>query len=62
MPNYQIAVNALNLEAKTFEIVTKNELQGIKCLCCQMISYNPNDIEYKYCGNCHQFHPITQLR
>lgn len=28
----------------------------IVCPQCKMESYNPHDIEHKYCGNCHQFH------
>jgi len=30
--------------------------KAIKCLQCGMTSYNPNDVEHKYCGNCHIFH------
>lgn len=30
--------------------------QSIICPKCGMRSYNPNDIENQYCGNCHQFH------
>ena len=30
----------------------------IRCLVCGMASFNMNDIEKKYCGNCHQFHSI----
>ncbi len=29
---------------------------AIKCLICGFVSYNPNDIEHRYCGNCHFFH------
>lgn len=29
---------------------------SITCPRCRLTSYNPNDIEHKYCGNCHQFH------
>lgn len=28
----------------------------IRCLVCGLGSYNPNDIEQKYCGYCHVFH------
>jgi len=28
----------------------------IRCSRCGMGSYNPKDIEQKYCGNCHVFH------
>lgn len=29
---------------------------SIICLCCGVRSFNPNDIENKYCGYCHQYH------
>lgn len=29
----------------------------ITCPTCGMTSYNPNDIQYRYCGNCHAFLP-----
>jgi hypothetical protein len=28
----------------------------IRCLRCGLGSYNPNDIQHKYCGYCHIFH------
>lgn len=28
----------------------------IKCPFCGMTSWNPNDVRWKYCGNCHNFH------
>ena len=28
----------------------------IRCLICNMTSYNPNDVAQRYCGNCHLFH------
>ncbi len=30
--------------------------KSITCPFCKMTSYNPNDIEQRYCGNCHAFH------
>lgn len=30
---------------------------GITCHNCHKTSHNPNDIEKRYCGNCHVFHP-----
>jgi ribosomal protein S27AE len=30
--------------------------QSIKCPQCGLVSHHPQDIENKYCGNCHQFH------
>jgi ribosomal protein S27AE len=29
---------------------------AITCPKCGMTSFNPNDVEKEYCGNCHQFH------
>ena len=43
---------------KTYEIVEKGK--AIKCLVCNMTSYNENDVREKYCGNCHQFHNILE--
>jgi len=37
---------------KDFDVKEKS----IICPKCGMRSYNPNDIENQYCGNCHQFH------
>jgi hypothetical protein len=31
----------------------------IRCLDCGLVSFNANDIEQKYCGNCHRFLAIT---
>lgn len=28
---------------------------SITCPVCRMTSYNPNDIVYGYCGNCHDY-------
>ena len=33
------------------------EQPAIRCRVCGLTSFNPNDIEQKYCGNCHAFHP-----
>lgn len=41
---------------KTYEIVNNKGEQGIRCLKCNLTSYNYNDIEQRYCGNCHIFH------
>lgn len=42
----------------TYEIIPVEGMHGdaIKCLKCEMTSYNPNDALHKYCGNCHEFH------
>lgn len=26
---------------------------AFRCPCCGMVSHNPNDIEFNYCGKCH---------
>ncbi|GAG05291.1 unnamed protein product, partial [marine sediment metagenome] len=35
---------------KGYKIVNVKGEKGIMCLTCNMISYNKNDIEHKYCG------------
>lgn len=35
-----------------------DEYPSITCPVCKMTSYHPKDIEYKYCGNCHNFHDL----
>jgi len=34
---------------------------SITCPKCGMISQNPNDVEHRYCGNCHAFHATLSL-
>ena len=34
----------------------------IQCLDCGMISYNPNDVRERYCGNCHEFHEQKEVK
>lgn len=34
----------------------------IRCPKCGMVSYNPNDIRERYCGNCHAFHETLESR
>jgi uncharacterized OB-fold protein len=41
---------------KTYKMVEKDGIMGIKCLVCNMTSYFPMDIEKKYCENCKRFH------
>ena len=40
---------------EVYRFVVTNGHPGIMCLICDRISYNPNDIEYIYCGNCRKF-------
>lgn len=30
--------------------------ESITCPICKMTSFNLNDVNFKYCGNCHKFH------
>ena len=49
----------MSSEEKTYFI--KDGFEGrlsITCFICGMTSYNQNDVEQKYCGNCNQFHSI----
>ena len=49
-------------EMKTYEIIYEDgKPYAIRCCICNMTSYNENDIEQKYCGNCHQFHNILEF-
>lgn len=50
------------MERKTYELVEENGHKGIKCLDCNMTSFNENDIKHLYCGNCHEFHDLKELR
>lgn len=51
----------------TYELIedgrgqSTGECDAIKCLVCGMVSYNPHDVEQKYCGSCHQFHEFLKL-
>ncbi len=35
--------------------LTKLIEEAYTCPDCHMVSFNPNDIKYSYCGNCHKF-------
>lgn len=30
--------------------------KSITCKTCNLTSFNPNDVEHRYCGKCHAFH------
>lgn len=47
---------------ETYEIIIKDgEPEAIKCLICNRTSYNINDVKYKFCGNCNQYHNILKM-
>jgi hypothetical protein len=37
-----------------------DEIPSIKCPTCHGISYNSNDIKYKYCVYCHEWHEFMK--
>jgi len=41
---------------KSYELTEKDGQVGIKCRFCGKISWNENDVKFKYCGYCHKFH------
>ena len=40
---------------------TKEGYEYIQCLKCGRKSFHPKDIEYKYCGNCHEFLDLPEI-
>lgn len=40
----------------TYATGYKNGVPSIVCLCCGLGSCNPNDIQARYCGFCHDVH------
>ncbi len=34
----------------------------IRCPQCGLVSWNPQDVHYQYCGNCHQYHIDMEKR
>jgi len=34
---------------------------GIRCQTCQRVSYNPYDINERYCGHCQKFHEANLM-
>lgn len=52
-----------------YDEIVKNEMwsnpaefPSIKCPKCRMVSYNTNDIQQKFCGNCHEWHEDMKLK
>ena len=40
----------------TYELVKNGRERGIKCLCCGLTSWHPDDVSHRYCGACCAFH------
>lgn len=46
----------MRIEAKNYTIeILDNNLKLIQCKFCNHVSYNPNDVENKFCGFCNKF-------
>lgn len=41
---------------KKYDDIIKLDFPHIICPQCKAVSYNDNDIKYKFCGNCHEWH------
>lgn len=41
---------------RTYKIIKQGASIGIKCLRCGLTSWLADDVQRKYCGNCHKFH------
>jgi len=50
------------MDGKTYTIVKKGGYSGIRCADCGYISWNKNDVEYRYCGHCNEFHFVKEFR
>lgn len=61
-------VDANIIQQQYDEIIKKEmwtnpeEFPSIKCPKCRMVSYNTNDIDYKYCGKCHEWHDQMKIK
>jgi hypothetical protein len=40
----------------TYTVGYRGGLPSIICLCCGLGSSNPNDVQNRYCGFCHEWH------
>lgn len=52
------------IQEKYNEIMERqtSEFPHIRCPQCNFISYNSNDIKYKYCGHCNEWHEFMELK
>lgn len=56
MENQIVSTNPTTGEqtVRTYQI--KENGKAIECWVCSYTSHNENDVKYKYCGMCHDFH------
>lgn len=52
----EVIADAKEFWAQHGEVPLNTSDPSITCPQCHMTSYNINDIEKRYCDNCHQFH------
>lgn len=45
-----------------FMLVPRRSQSSIACPRCERVSWNRNDVEHGYCGNCHQYHIDMVMR
>lgn len=57
-PPTKSEVHADPIEVTTYRINWPR--RSITCLVCGLTSYNPNDVEARYCGHCHASHDLPQ--
>jgi hypothetical protein len=56
-PLQQFMRNRLkSIGAPTYVLGEMMERPCILCLVCTYLSFNPDDVKNKYCGQCHEFH------
>ena len=52
----QLKKNLTNASSEVREAIKRFEFGFITCPRCHLTSYNQNDVENRYCGNCHMYH------
>jgi hypothetical protein len=57
-----VTLYTITYAGKGYELVRSNSANepGIRCKTCGKVSYQPQDIANKYCGQCHKFHEESE--
>ena len=42
--------------SKSYSLVRNGDQVGIRCTKCRLTSWNPYDVQNRFCGACHTFH------
>jgi len=53
---YELRMKLREQKAERIGYRIEDDGKSIVCLDCDMKSWNRNDVEKLYCGNCHKFH------